>query len=168
MIGVHIVPVSNRMEVQQSLPPGLIIIENFITSDEEETLMNLMKWSKCDEQQCNAVLKHRQVQHFGYEFRYDTNNVDVNKPLIDAPIPNECDFLWDRLRSQHISTPAHQLTVNKYEPGQGKMYITHFSMHKLNMFSSLFIVAIQVFHRMWTHTVHSLHKSFHYHWPVMW
>lgn len=126
IVNFVIVPMANRMEetVQQSLPPGLIIIENFITSDEEGMLINLIKWTKCDdEEQCNAVLKHRQVKHFGYEFRYDTNNVDVNKPLIDEPIPAECDFLWDRLRSQHIQlheTSPHQLTVNKYEPGQGK------------------------------------------------
>lgn len=27
------------------------------------------------------VLKHRRVKHFGYEFRYDNNNVDKDKPL---------------------------------------------------------------------------------------
>lgn len=27
------------------------------------------------------TLKHRKVKHFGYEFRYDNNNVDKDKPL---------------------------------------------------------------------------------------
>lgn len=27
------------------------------------------------------TLKHRRVKHFGYEFRYDNNNVDKDKPL---------------------------------------------------------------------------------------
>lgn len=120
------VPMANQMDIQQSLPPGLKIIENFITSDEEEMLVNLIEWTQCDEQQqSNAVLKHRQVKHFGYEFRYDTNDVDANKPLIDEPIPSSCDFLWDRLRHQyaqfHEENSPHQLTVNKYEPGQGKL-----------------------------------------------
>lgn len=26
-------------------------------------------------------LKHRRVKHFGYEFRYDNNNVDRDRPL---------------------------------------------------------------------------------------
>lgn len=111
------------MELQQSEPPGLKIIENFITPEEERMLIDLIEWTQYDEQQCNSILKHRQVKHFGYEFRYDTNNVDVNEPLIDEPIPNGCDFLWDRLRHQytsfHETTPPQQLTVNKYEPGQG-------------------------------------------------
>lgn len=116
---------------QQILPPGLIVIENFITSDEEDILINLIKWKNGDDDDefgGNSMLKHRQVKHFGYEFRYDTNNVDLNQPLIDEPIPNECDFLWDRLRDQHSqffeTTPSspHQLTVNKYEPGQGKLW----------------------------------------------
>lgn len=27
------------------------------------------------------ALKHRRVRHYGYEFRYDNNNVDKDKPL---------------------------------------------------------------------------------------
>lgn len=27
------------------------------------------------------ALKHRRVKHYGYEFRYDNNNVDKDKPL---------------------------------------------------------------------------------------
>lgn len=27
-------------------------------------------------------LKHRRVKHFGYEFHYENNNVDKNKPLL--------------------------------------------------------------------------------------
>lgn len=66
-------------------------------------------------------MKHRQVLHYGYEFNYDTNNVDPTKPL-DNQIPNECNDLWSRLRSSHPQLPfddPNQITVNKYEPGQG-------------------------------------------------
>lgn len=84
--------------------------------------MNLIEWNQNDDQ-INSVLKHRQVKHFGYEFRYDTNNVDVDKPLVNEKMPEKCDFLWDRLRDKQINDvfneSPHQLTVNKYEPGQG-------------------------------------------------
>lgn len=85
--------------------------------------MNMIEWDKTDEQ-CNSILKHRQVEHFGYEFRYDTNNVDVDSPLTEKPIPKQCDFLWNRLEGKHaiLTEPPHQLTVNKYEPGQGERF----------------------------------------------
>lgn len=106
----------------RALPPGLIILEDFITKDEESMLIDIIKWDKVDEQS-NSVLKHRQVEHFGYEFRYDTNNVDINSPLNDKKIPKQCDFLWNRIKEKHeiFKEPPHQLTVNKYEPGQGKI-----------------------------------------------
>lgn len=121
------VPMANQMDLHQSQPPGLIIIENFIAPDEEDMLINLIESKQSTEQQTNAILKHRHVKHFGYEFRYDTNNVDVDEPLTDAPIPSECDFLWHRLRDKQsafdVTTPPlqrpHQLTANLYEPGQG-------------------------------------------------
>lgn len=100
----------------------MAIIENFVTPAEEETLINLIEWNQSDEN--SSVLKHRQVKHYGYEFRYDTNNVDVDKPLLDDKIPEQCNFLWDKFREQKISNvlnePPQQITVNKYEPGQGK------------------------------------------------
>lgn len=103
-----------------------MIVENFITPTEEETLINLIAWNKPEES--SSVLKHRQVKHFGYEFRYDINNVDADKPLLDEQIPEQCNFLWDKFREQNINDvlnePPHQITVNKYEPGQGKNLFT--------------------------------------------
>lgn len=116
-----------------------MIIENFISPSEEETLINLVKWEK-DEGNCNepsnAVLKHRQVKHFGYEFRYDTNNVDVDKPLVNEQIPDKCNFLWKKLSDSQINDvfkePPHQLTVNKYEPGQGRFFLLLFDTKRKN------------------------------------
>lgn len=66
-------------------------------------------------------MKHRQVCHYGYEFKYATNNVDATQPL-EKQIPDECNNLWPRLNSLmptlSFQTP-NQITVNKYEPGQG-------------------------------------------------
>lgn len=118
------VPAKDINDKRQScFPPGLLIVEDFITTAEEETLINLIEWDQAEES--SAVLKHRQVKHFGYEFRYDTNNVDVDKPLLNERIPEQCHFLWDKFREQKINVVLNeapqQITVNKYEPGQGNI-----------------------------------------------
>lgn len=92
------------------LPKGLEIIENFITMEEEEQLLSLCNFDEDD-----GNMRHRQVKHFGYEFRYDINNVDKDKPLPDS-VPEECLPLFQRL---HFDFCPDQLTVNRYKPGQG-------------------------------------------------
>lgn len=131
--------------IQQPLPPGLLIVENFVSAEEEEELINLIEWNQSEEQK-NTVLKHRQVKHFGYEFRYDINNVDVDKPLVDAPIPRKCDFLYQRLHDKQINDvfneSPHQLTVNKYEPGQGKFSSIGLAFRQINLVIHIFFVAV--------------------------
>lgn len=122
-----LVPVNNVEDPSKhSLPSGLQILENFITPAEEEILIDLIESNQTTEQ-TNSVLKHRQVQHFGYEFKYDTNNVDISKPLVDKKIPGVCNFIWDENRKKRsngiLNQCPHQLTVNKYEPGQGKQIL---------------------------------------------
>lgn len=107
---------------KKPLPDGLMIMEDFVTEDEERDLLVAVKM---EEMEVDANLKHRQVKHFGYEFIYGLNNVDPNQPLSTA-IPKECDHLWSRLEKLAKTqdkdfewyTPD-QLTVNSYEPGQG-------------------------------------------------
>ena len=51
--------------------PGLFVIDDFITEEEEAEMLKLIdkeKWVK---------LLNRRVQHYGYEFKYGTNNVDT-------------------------------------------------------------------------------------------
>ncbi|XP_063005024.1 alkylated DNA repair protein alkB homolog 8 isoform X2 [Melospiza melodia melodia] len=74
--------VSLQNAVPTSLPPGLVVIENIISPEEERRMLESVDW-KADEDTQNAqkTLKHRRVKHFGYEFRYDNNNVDKDKPL---------------------------------------------------------------------------------------
>lgn len=97
-------------------PHGLVVIENFVTEKEENMLLSLNDFSNESD-----AMKHRKVKHYGFEFRYDTNNVDKDKPL-EQKLPNECDFLWERLK---IANPdfnnfiPDQLTVNHYKSGQG-------------------------------------------------
>lgn len=62
------------------------------------------------------------MRHFGFQFEYGTNNVNPDKPLKEK-IPEECDFVFKRLAEQKlVPWVPEQLTVNQYEPGQGKFY----------------------------------------------
>ncbi|XP_050679893.1 alkylated DNA repair protein alkB homolog 8 isoform X1 [Leptidea sinapis] len=95
------------------LPSELHILHDFISIEEEIQFLKLFDW--VDE--CN--LKNRNVKHYGFEFRYGTNDVDLKAPL-ENKIPEECSILWERLKEKGlIVNIPDQLTVNKYEPGQG-------------------------------------------------
>ncbi|XP_047545550.1 alkylated DNA repair protein alkB homolog 8 isoform X1 [Vanessa atalanta] len=94
-------------------PEGLHLLTDFISETEERAFLQLFDW--IDE----SNLKNRQVKHFGYEFRYGSNDVDLSSPLSEN-IPEECNILWERLSSYGIEFRIpDQLTVNKYSPGQG-------------------------------------------------
>lgn len=58
---------------------GLYVIDDFISEDEEKTMINNIdsfEWTK---------LSHRRVQHYGYEFIYGANNVNKNKKIGELP-----------------------------------------------------------------------------------
>lgn len=97
-------------------PKGLLVLNEFITPVEEQKFIKLFDWTSTSE---TSNLKNRQVKHYGYEFRYGTNDVDLNSPLIEK-IPDECNILWKRLKESGLDLGVpDQLTVNKYSPGQG-------------------------------------------------
>ncbi|XP_011555104.3 alkylated DNA repair protein alkB homolog 8 [Plutella xylostella] len=106
-------------------PQGLHIFSNFISNDEESLFLQLFD-SEDDINSSN--LKNRYVKHYGYEFRYGSNDVDLSSPL-EEKIPKECDNLWARLRDCGINLERKpdQMTVNKYLPGQG--IPTHVDKH---------------------------------------
>lgn len=110
------IPQESALDSKSLIPEGLIILKDFVT-EQEETL--LLECIKTDEEEQN--LKHRSVKHFGFEFLYGTNNVDPENPL-DRKIPQECDFLWERLKGEDIPMEwdcPDQMTVNEYMSGQG-------------------------------------------------
>ncbi|KAL4646957.1 hypothetical protein GN956_G7704 [Arapaima gigas] len=109
--------------ISAEMPPGLKVLENFVTPEEEAQLLEAVDWTSCDgggnDDAVQKTLKHRRVKHFGYEFRYDNNNVDKNKPL-PGGLPAVCGVVLERcLVQNHISIRPDQLTVNEYQPGQG-------------------------------------------------
>nr|XP_057935300.1 alkylated DNA repair protein alkB homolog 8 [Doryrhamphus excisus] len=103
-----------------TLPAGLVLVEDFVSAEEEALLLAAIDWSSThDDVTAQKALKHRRVKHYGYEFRYDNNNVDKDKPLA-ADLPVECLPVLERcLQKGHIKWMPDQLTVNQYESGQG-------------------------------------------------
>ncbi|XP_011311375.1 alkylated DNA repair protein alkB homolog 8 [Fopius arisanus] len=101
--------------ISSELPPGLRVIEDFITPEQETLLLEKVDWS---EEDSSSELKHRKVKHFGFEFRYDTNRVDPDDPI--SPIPEEFTFLQKLFGNHHCGQFIYdQLTINRYLPGQG-------------------------------------------------
>ncbi|KAJ8280443.1 hypothetical protein GJAV_G00054620 [Gymnothorax javanicus] len=102
------------------LPSGLTVREDFVSPEEEAELLMSIDWaSLSDPDTAEKALKHRKVKHYGYEFRYDNNNVDKDRPL-PGGLPEFCNAVLERcLRENHIDVPPDQLTINQYEPGQG-------------------------------------------------
>ncbi|KAJ0063435.1 hypothetical protein NL108_002718, partial [Boleophthalmus pectinirostris] len=102
------------------LPEGLTVVEGFVSAEEEAQLLASTDWlSDSDRDTAQKALKHRKVKHYGYEFRYDNNNVDKDKPL-PAGLPVECLPVLERcIKHGYINVMPDQLTVNQYESGQG-------------------------------------------------
>jgi alkylated DNA repair protein alkB family protein 8 len=65
--------------------PGLYLIDDFITEEEEKKLIE-----EIDKQEWNK-LSNRRVQHYGYEFLYGANNINKNKKI--GELPSFCDGL---------------------------------------------------------------------------
>ncbi|KAM7179098.1 tRNA (carboxymethyluridine(34)-5-O)-methyltransferase ALKBH8 isoform 4-T4 [Macrochelys suwanniensis] len=103
-----------------SLPPGLMMVEELVSPEEEQKMLESIDWTENEViQNAQKSLKHRRVKHFGYEFRYDNNNVDKDKPL-PGGLPEICNTLLETcLKQGYIKHKPDQLTINQYEPGQG-------------------------------------------------
>ncbi|KAK7500596.1 hypothetical protein BaRGS_00008171 [Batillaria attramentaria] len=102
---------------QHEMPPGLKLVPDFISAETEGMLLQAVSFE--EESSCGSSLKHRQVKHFGYEFKYGINNVNPNAPL-DEGIPEVCgEFLHKALEQNLVAHYPDQLTVNRYLPGQG-------------------------------------------------
>ncbi|XP_069545028.1 alkylated DNA repair protein alkB homolog 8 [Brachyistius frenatus] len=112
--------VAQQEEASVPLPDGLVLVEEFVSPEEEAVLLAAVDWSSSnDDVTAQKALKHRRVKHYGFEFRYDNNNVDKDAPL-PSGLPEECLPVLDRcVRSGHIDVMPDQLTVNQYESGQG-------------------------------------------------
>eukprot|EP00088_Acartia_fossae_P051302 TRINITY_DN5762_c0_g1_i5.p1 TRINITY_DN5762_c0_g1~~TRINITY_DN5762_c0_g1_i5.p1 ORF type:complete len:621 (+),score=99.24 TRINITY_DN5762_c0_g1_i5:29-1891(+) len=118
LVGIDKVPEENDELFDETLPPGCKLLKEFLTDEQEKKLLGyfLDEVSKVDRKD---ALKNRQVKHYGYEFNYETNDIDADKPLPEK-IPDACQHLMDALLQQgHIPETGDQMTVNVYQPGHG-------------------------------------------------
>lgn len=105
-------PLSNK-------PTDLQIFNNFVSEETEQALIELMDMDAESSNKEMGVMKHRRVKHFGFEFKYGINDVDIHEPLSNK-IPSICHgFLNEAKDRGLIDYFPDQLTVNSYEPGQG-------------------------------------------------
>lgn len=89
--------------------PGLYVINEFVTEREESELL-----AAINQQPWNA-LQYRRVQHYGYEFDYKVNGVNVDRPLSTAK-PSFFDMPLDRIAQQIprlVPFRCDQLTINE-------------------------------------------------------
>ncbi len=101
--------------IQEEMAPnisGLTYIPDFITPDEENTLI-----SSIDEQPWLNDLKRR-VQHYGYKYDYKARAIGHDSYL--GSLPAWLSPISNKLHDDRIfpSVPA-QAIVNEYLPGQG-------------------------------------------------
>ncbi|GMF19614.1 unnamed protein product [Phytophthora lilii] len=98
--------------------PGLRFEAEFITKEQEAGCLaffergNGAHWAN--------TIRARQVQHFGYEFNYDTRRCDPDQPMKE-PIPAVLQPIIEKIAQCGImdGDKPDQITVNEYLPGQG-------------------------------------------------
>ncbi|KAL1830558.1 hypothetical protein ACET3Z_000209 [Daucus carota] len=104
------------LETSDMKIPGLCLIHDFITIEEEKELL-----AAVDSRPWKSLAKRR-VQHYGYEFCYETRNVNTNQYL--GELPAFASPLLDKISSfeelsNSLEMGLDQLTVNEYPPGVG-------------------------------------------------
>ncbi|KAK9144098.1 hypothetical protein Sjap_004001 [Stephania japonica] len=108
--------VSVSLESSELQIPGLYLIRDFVTDDEEKELL-----AAVDSRPWNGLSKRR-VQHYGYEFLYEIRNVDTKRHL--GELPSFVSPILERISSFSSGAEAvhgivDQLTVNEYPSGVG-------------------------------------------------
>ena len=96
------------------LPPGLRLLKDFLTPEEEATLFGDIDRSPWDESLA------RRVQHMGYQFNYGLRGIDFEAET--PPLPAHFAALAGRIAEVVGLKPEqspNQITVNEYRPGQG-------------------------------------------------
>ena len=97
---------------QDAWPDGLTYLENYISEDEADRLVQ-----EIDAAPWRTDLKRR-VQHYGY--RYDYKARQARREDYLGPLPELFQGLAERLTAEgHFETVPDQVIINEYQPGQG-------------------------------------------------
>nr|AKM76725.1 RNA-binding (RRM/RBD/RNP motifs) family protein [Erodium trifolium] len=104
------------LSASENAIPGLYLLPDFVTPHEEQELL-----AAVDARPWISLAKRR-VQHYGYQFCYQTRNVNTKQHL--GALPSFVSPVLERVLSfPNLSDAADvsldQLTVNEYPPGVG-------------------------------------------------
>ena len=92
--------------------PGLALIENLLSSDEQNQLI-----AEIDQESWSNELRRR-VQHYGYKYNYKARRIDHSMKV--GELPTWTGGLVERILSKGLMGKApDQMIVNEYYPGQG-------------------------------------------------
>lgn len=82
---------------------------DFVNEEEEEELLKSLVWDES-----GGNLKHRQVQHFGFDFVYGSNSIDPDAPN-GRLFPAACDKIVSRAVDRgNLRVASDQCTVNRF------------------------------------------------------
>jgi alkylated DNA repair dioxygenase AlkB len=94
----------------ENVPKGLQLVCDFITPDEEISLL-----AAIDSKEWSNDLKRR-VQHYGYKYDYTRKTLGPSL----GPLPSEMNFVLERVCEQKLfDIRPNQIIVNEYIDGQG-------------------------------------------------
>ena len=91
--------------------PGLTLLKDFVTEEEEKALMALVDGTPWER------LARRRVQHYGRKFSYVTRTVDSKSDAMDIPV--EMVRVMENMSALPEVGELDQITVNEYAPGVG-------------------------------------------------
>jgi len=107
-----LLPLFERDEPDQELPPGLILYPDWITDDESRMLLeqiDSLPWM-------NDL--SRRVQHYGWKYDYTLRDLTPDQYL--GPLPECFSPVIEKLSmTPEFGKTAEQIIVNEYEAGQG-------------------------------------------------
>nr|AKM76731.1 RNA-binding (RRM/RBD/RNP motifs) family protein [Monsonia emarginata] len=109
-------PIQVCLSASEANIPGLHLLLDFVTPHEEQELLAAVDATPW------IGLAKRRVQHYGYQFCYQTRNVDTKQhlgelPSFVAPVLQKIASFPNLGDAANVS--LDQLTVNEYPPGVG-------------------------------------------------
>jgi alkylated DNA repair dioxygenase AlkB len=101
---------------EDELPEGLTYVEDFISEDEEWSLLAVLDAMEFRELTMRGQTARRTVRHFGLRYAYETGDVAATDPL-----PEELVWLRDRCAALVERDPEDlaQVLVTRYPEGAG-------------------------------------------------
>lgn len=100
-----------------STVPGLSYYDNFLTSDDEDDLIDTIYDQSWD------TRLSRRVQHYGHLYKYNHVKNESNDKSTAKPVPDWLSKLYKKLVKKGIAPDVNmkdlQVIINEYKPGQG-------------------------------------------------